>query len=180
MRRRTVRWWAFWVAVALAVPIAWLVLVADGWTVNRIVVAIWSGAVDLGFGGSPGDVDGLLNSGMLLPGAMLAALWLPWVRWWVWALLGAVCSAAVETVQIFTARDANGYDVLTNTLGATLGALAGSWINRALERRASRLVEGPVGVLGQEPGGDHRDAEHDPEQGEQHRQAGPGDDEGNQ
>ena len=168
---RTVRWWAFGLLVALAAPIGWLVFVADGWTVNRLVVAIWSSAVALGVEATPEQTDGVLNFLMLLPATLLATLWLPRVRWWVWVAAGAATSATIEGVQYFTARDANAYDVAFNTVGATVGALAGAWLNAALAAR-SGLVEGPVGVLGQEPGGHHGHAEHDPEQQEEGGAAG--------
>ena len=73
---RTVRWWAFGLLVALAAPIGWLVFVADGWTVNRLVVAIWSSAVALGVEATPEQTDGVLNFLMLLPATLLATLWL--------------------------------------------------------------------------------------------------------
>ena len=74
---RTVRWWAFALLVALAAPIGWLVFVADGWTVNRLVVAVWSRAAALGVQASPEQTDGVLNFLMLVPSALLASLWLP-------------------------------------------------------------------------------------------------------
>ena len=86
---RTVRWWAFGLLVALAAPIGWLVFVADGWTVNRLVVAVWSRAAALGVQASPEQTDGVLNFLMLLPATLLASLWLPRVRWWVWVAAGA-------------------------------------------------------------------------------------------
>ena len=176
---RTVRWWAFALLVALAAPIGWLVFVADGWTVNRLVVAIWSRAAALGIEATPEQTDGVLNFLMLLPATLLATLWLPRVRWWVWVAAGAATSAAIEVVQYFTARDANAYDLLFNTVGATVGALAGAWLNAALAAR-SGLVEGPVGVLGQEPGGHHGHAEHDPEEQEEGGSAGARHDPGDQ
>ena len=168
---RTVRWWAFGLLVALAAPIGWLVFVADGWTVNRLVVAIWSRAAALGIEATPEQTDGVLNFLMLLPATLLASLWLPRVRWWVWAAAGAAASVAIEGIQYFTARDANAHDVAFNTLGATVGALAGARLNAVLEAR-SGLVEGLVGVLGQEPGGHHGHAEHDPKQQEEGGAAG--------
>ena len=194
---RTVRWWAFALLVALAAPIGWLVFVADGWTVNRLVVAVWSRAAALGVQASPEQTDGVLNFLMLVPSALLASLWLPRVRWWVWAAAGAATSAAIEGVQYFTARDANAYDVAFNTVGAgeplrlamlgglagfgatAVGALAGAWLNAALAAR-SGFVEGPVGVLGQEPGGHHGHAEHDPEEQEEGGSAGAHHDPGDQ
>lgn len=164
-----VRWWAFWLLVLMAGPLAWLVFIADSWTVNRVVVAIWSVAQELGLPGSLLDWDGFLNGIMLLPAALLAALWLPRVRWWVWALAGFGTTVAIESVQFFTPRDASVYDIAFNSLGALVGALAGAAANAALGRRRSALVEGPVGVLGQEPGGDHGYGEHQPEQREQDR-----------
>lgn len=160
------RWWALGLAVAPAVPIGWLVFVADGWTINRLVVDIWSRAVALGADLTPEQTDGVLNTLMLLPSAFFASLWLPRVRWWVWVALGAGASVAIETVQYFTDRDASGHDLAFNTLGAALGALAGAAVNRAAAD-GSGLVERPVGVLRKEPGGNHRHAEHHAEEGEE-------------
>ncbi len=168
MTRRPVRWWAFGLLVILSVPVVWLVFVVDTPTISRIVRGLWSRSLAWGFQGSPEAYGELLNVFLLMPGALLAAVWLPRVRWWVWGVLAAVVSTSIEAVQYFTPRDANGYDIVANTLGAAAGALAGSGINMLLEGRRSRLVEGPGGVLGEEPGGHHRDREHDPEQGEQH------------
>ena len=170
-----VRWWAFAPLPVLALSIGWLVFVADGWTVNRLVVAIWSRAWSAGVHATPEQFDGLLNFLMLLPSTLLASLALPRVRWWVWVAASALTSAAIEGVQFFTARDASAHDVAFNTLGATVGAVAGVRLNRMLAAR-SGLVEGPVGVLGEEPGGHHGHAEHHPEHDEQGGAAGAGHD----
>lgn len=164
-----------WLVLALAAPVTWLVFLADGWSVNRLVVAIWSTAGRLGIRATPEQTDGLLNTAMLLPSALLAALWLPRVRWWVWAVAGATASVMIEAVQYWMARDASAHDVAFNSLGATIGALAGAGINRWVAGR-SDLVQGTVGVLGEEPGRHHRHAEHHPEQHEQGRASCGGDD----
>ena len=93
------------------------------------------------------------------------------------ALTALVLSTLVETGQYLAAvgRAADITDVILNTLGATVGAVAGVRLNRMLAAR-SGLVEGPVGVLGEEPGGHHGHAEHHPEHDEQGGAAGAGHD----
>ena len=76
-----IRWWAFCLLVVLALPIGWLVFVADGWTVNRLVVDVWARAGALGVRWSPEQTDGVLNFLMLLPPALLGSLWLPRAHW---------------------------------------------------------------------------------------------------
>jgi glycopeptide antibiotics resistance protein len=121
--------------MALLAPLAWLVLVADGWTVNRLVVRLWVDARDWGFGGSPEDFGELLNAAMLVPSALLAALFAPRVPWWVWGAVGMAGSAGIEAAQFYLIeRDASLGDFALNTLGAFLGAGLGELINRRRER----------------------------------------------
>ncbi|WP_040283522.1 VanZ family protein [Tessaracoccus massiliensis] len=137
------RWWALGAIGVLCLPVVWLVFIADGWTVNRLVVWIWTWPMRLGIPMTPDDMDALLNTLMLLPIALLAALWMPQVRWWLWGVLGMLGSLAIEALQLlFLPRDASGYDLLFNTLGAFLGAFGGELINRRWVNRPSR---GPTG-----------------------------------
>lgn len=125
------RWWAGAVFLALLAPIGWLVLVADGWTVNRLVVAIWAEALGLGFSGTPEDMGAVLNALMLVPSALLAALFAPRVPWWVWGVAGMLGSAGMEAAQFFfLPRDASLSDLALNTVGAFLGAGLGELLNR--------------------------------------------------
>lgn len=125
------RWWALGAIGVLCLPVVWLVFIADGWTVNRLVVRIWSWPLRWGWSMTPEHMDAVLNTLMLLPLALLAALWAPRVRWWVWGLAGLAGSLGIEGLQLlFLPRDASWFDVLFNTIGAFLGAGIGELINR--------------------------------------------------
>lgn len=69
-------------------------------------------------------VEFSLNVALFVPGAFAAALLWPRVRWWRWALVGLAVSGCIETVQgvFLTNRDAQVRDLVSNTLGAALGA----------------------------------------------------------
>lgn len=134
------RWWAFALICAQAIPLIWLVFIADGWTVNRLVVRIWSDVQNMGLltNVSPEGMDGILNTVMLLPTALFASLWLPRVHVCLIALGGALISAAIELTQllILAGRDASWFDLAFNSLGAVIGAALGYSINRWLRWRA--------------------------------------------
>lgn len=133
------RWWAGALFVALLAPIVWLVLVADGWTVNRLVVRLWVEA-RWWFTGTPDDFAALLNAAMLAPSAFLASLFAPRVPWWVWGVVGFLGSSGVETVQwLYLERDGSLSDLVMNTIGAFVGAFAGHLANRWAARRASAV-----------------------------------------
>lgn len=127
------RWWALAAVGLLSLPVIWLVFIADGWTVNRLVVRIWSYPLRWGWSMTPDDMDAVLNTLMLLPVALLAALWMPRVRWWFWGIVGMLGSLGIEAIQyLYLPRHADWWDVLFNTIGAFLGALLGELINRWL------------------------------------------------
>lgn len=131
LQRPRSRPWAAWALVLLCVPLIWVVFVADGWTINRLVVRLWVTARGWGWPVTPDVMDGILNTVMLLPFALLATLWLPRVRWWVWGVAGLTVSLGVEAVQLaFLPRDASLWDVLFNTVGALMGAGIGELVNR--------------------------------------------------
>ncbi|MDO5676132.1 MAG: VanZ family protein [Propionibacteriaceae bacterium] len=127
------RWWALALIALLSLPAAWLVFIAEGWTVNRLVVRIWSIARQFWPPMRPDDMDAILNTALFVPLGLLAALWAPRVLWWVWGLIGLAGSVSIELLQyLFLPRDASGWDVFFNTLGAFLGAAIGEGINRAI------------------------------------------------
>lgn len=133
--RPRLRWWAGALFLGILVPLVWLVLLADGWTVNRLVVRLWVDARGWGFTGTPEDFGALLNAAMLIPSALLAALFAPRVPWWLWGAVGMLGSAGIEAVQFHLLdRDASVSDFVLNTLGAFLGAGIGEIINRRRER----------------------------------------------
>lgn len=81
----------------------------------------------------------LLNVVLFVPvGALLAKLLRG--RWWVAVLVAGLCSAAIEVVQAqwLLERIGSVDDVVANTLGAALGALAVTLRRRHRSRRAGR------------------------------------------
>ncbi|MET1065220.1 MAG: VanZ family protein [Arthrobacter sp.] len=71
-------------------------------------------------------VEGAANVVLFFPLGLMVALLLPIRRWWLAGVAGALISAAIETVQYLalSQRQASLGDILYNTLGAALGALA--------------------------------------------------------
>lgn len=138
MSRPRVRWPPLLTLLAGAVPLTWLVAIADGWTVNRLVVWIWTQFRRLGFPITPDDMDVALNTAMLLPFALLAGLAFPRLPWWLWAVAGFALSASVEAIQFNLLRDASLADLITNTAGAFLGAWLSHAVNERLALRAER------------------------------------------
>lgn len=135
------RAWPLALLVLLCAPLVWVVLIADGWTVNRLVVRIVS-SLGPGFPLGPDDVDLILNTAMLAPFAFLAGVGFPRTPWWLWWLAGFLTSLSIETTQFFMGtRDASWVDLLLNTVGAGVGAALALLVNRRLARR----VQGPDG-----------------------------------
>ena len=65
-----------------------------------------------------------LNVALFIPGAAAAALLWPRVRWSRWVLVGFLVSATIETLQglFLDGRNAQLHDLVSNTLGAAIGA----------------------------------------------------------
>ena len=82
----------------------------------------------------------LLNVVLFVPvGALLAALLRG--RWWAAVLVAGLCSAAIEVVQSrWLERVGDVDDLVANTVGAALGALAITLRTRRRSRRAGRPV----------------------------------------
>ena len=80
----------------------------------------------------------LLNVLLFVPvGALLAALLRG--RWWAAVLVAGLCSAAIEVVQSrWLERIGSVDDLVANTVGAALGALALTLRRRRRSRRAGR------------------------------------------
>lgn len=74
----------------------------------------------------PGRVEFLLNAAMFAPISCLAALTFPHHPWANWVVYGVVLSGAVELLQglFLPPRSAQFVDIVANTLGALVGALA--------------------------------------------------------
>lgn len=124
-------------AVVAAYLLGLLVLVASpwGWALNRLTVALyvrlrydWAIAPDWV---SPEHYGVLLNVVLFVPLGALAVLVTgrPW--WWVTAA-AALVSVAIELAQgRWLPRDGSSWDVIANTGGALVGALAVTLRGRA-------------------------------------------------
>lgn len=102
-----------------------------------------------------GTVEWLANVALFVPAGLLLGLTLRRsVRWWGVAI-GAVASAAIETVQalFLPERVATLADVAANTLGSAIGVavvVGGAW---AWPATATRLNRAPPGVAAHRVGG---------------------------
>lgn len=84
----------------------------------------------------PVRVEFFLNAAMFAPVTFLAALALPRHPWANWVVYGFVLSAGVELCQglFLPPRSAQFEDVVANTLGALIGALAAAPLTKFGER----------------------------------------------
>ncbi|WP_133176438.1 VanZ family protein [Nocardioides currus] len=126
-------------AVLVAYAAAMLLVVAGPWghALNRLTVRLyvqfrytWPIAPDWAL---PEHYGLLLNVLLFVPLGVGLALVTGW-RWWQVCLAAAAASTALELLQLVLPRDADPVDVLTNTLGAAVGAL----VVTACVRRPSR------------------------------------------
>ena len=84
----------------------------------------------------PSRVEFIANVLILVPLSFLGSALLPRLTWRDWAAYAFVLSGTVETVQavLFPARSATFKDVVANTSGALLGAVAFTFAAWAYER----------------------------------------------
>ena len=83
----------------------------------------------------PEHYGALLNVLLFVPVGMALALITPW-SWWRIALVATLVSAVVELAQAtIVDRDSSVQDVVTNGIGALLGAAAVMVVRRVLARR---------------------------------------------
>ena len=84
----------------------------------------------------PGRVEFLLNTAMFVPVAFLAALTFPRHPWANWVVYALVASIGVELVQglYLPPRSAQYEDVVANTSGALIGAVAAVLVTVPLAR----------------------------------------------
>ncbi|KZX21427.1 VanZ family protein [Rathayibacter tanaceti] len=91
-------------------------------------------AVDYGF------IESAANIALFIPLGLLVALNLRPRRAWIAVLVGAVTSSVIELGQLLflAARFATAHDVLMNTSGAALGAVAGVLLSTVMSARERR------------------------------------------
>ena len=89
----------------------------------------------------PGRVEFVLNAVMFAPVAFLAALTFPRHPWANWVVYALVASMGVELLQglYLPPRSAQFEDVVANTTGALIGALAAALVTVPLARSRQRL-----------------------------------------
>jgi VanZ family protein len=96
--------------------------------------------------------DVAANIAMYVPVGLLAYLTAAKRRRWMAAFfaaaLGATLSAAIEMAQVFTPRrNPSAMDLVSNTGGAALGALAGAIVEERLRARRRRPAGEPAGTV---------------------------------
>lgn len=86
------------------------------------------------------DVEFVTNIGMFFPVGMFFVLLLGRGKWWLAMLVGFGISVFIELAQllVFTTRVADTRDVLSNSVGAILGALAVLVLTAAKARQLRR------------------------------------------
>lgn len=129
-------------AAAYVVALGLLVFAPWAWALNRVTVALYvyfrSDASVAPTGALPEHYGVLLNVLLFVPLGAFFALVIRWAWWWV-VLPAVIASGAIETVQgLWLDREASWSDVVANTVGALLGAVAVSLLARARRRRVSR------------------------------------------
>lgn len=127
--------------VGLAVA-AYLVLAPSGTVPTLAVAGISDRLAEAGAPWWMADervVQFVLNVALFVPPVFVAALLWRRLPWWGWALLGLVVSAAIETTQalFLSHRTPEAADLVSNTVGAAIGALLASPVRW---RRPSRSV----------------------------------------
>ncbi len=65
-----------------------------------------------------------LNIALFVPGSLAAAVVWPRVRWWEWVVVGLLISLSIELTQyaVLASRTAQVRDLVSNTIGAAIGA----------------------------------------------------------
>ena len=123
----------------VAYAVALVVLVAGPWghALNRLTVRLyvlfrydWPIAPSWAL---PEHYGLILNVVLFVPLGAVLALVTGW-RWWQVCLAAVLASTLLELLQLVLPRDSDPYDVLTNGIGAALGAL----VITAFVRRPSR------------------------------------------
>jgi glycopeptide antibiotics resistance protein len=97
------------------------------------------------------DVEFAANVAMFAPIGLLLLLLLGRSRWWAAALAGPLLSLAIETAQLFIpGRVSDVRDLVSNSLGAVLGVVAGlviTWPAAVRRRRVERARTGEMRLV---------------------------------
>ena len=128
--------------VAYLVALVAIVIGPWGWALNRLTVALyvqfrydWPVAPAWA---RPEHYGYLLNILLFVPMGALAVV-ITRRPWWLVTLAAALASSAIEIVQsLYLTRFGDPNDVVANTLGALIGAVAVSVLRRPGWRRAGR------------------------------------------
>ncbi len=124
--------------VVVAAVGAWLVFQPSAGTSSEAIQRLSRLVADAGipYRRASGVVAFGLNVALFVPGAAAAALIWRRVRWWHWVVVGLVVSAGIETLQglFLVGRDAQVHDLVSNTLGAAVGAGLGRVVHRGGDR----------------------------------------------
>ena len=133
---------ARWLLVAYGAVLALLLLAPSAAAPSWLVTTGSRLALKAGLPSAvaaPEPVEVLLNVAAFVPVSLLGSLLRPSLTWRDWTAIGFVASLLVEVVQavVLDARSATHSDVVANTLGALLGALAGAVAVRRLEARSA-------------------------------------------
>ena len=128
------------VALAVyAVFLAFVLLNPSADVPSSSVTWLADGAARLGLPGPlvvPSRVEFIANVLILVPVSFLGSVLLPRLDWRDWTAYGFVLSGTVELVQalLLPERSATFADVVANTSGALIGAIAFTLAERAAER----------------------------------------------
>jgi glycopeptide antibiotics resistance protein len=119
---------AAWLLVAYGLAVLAVVLQPVPIAANGSVHYGYRALVDLGAPSwiSDGTVEFAWNVVLFVPLTYFGSVLLPRIAWQQWVGLGLLASAAIELVQLLWLPDrtASLSDIISNTLGALLGALA--------------------------------------------------------
>lgn len=124
------------VAASLVV-LGCVVFQATGSLPTRVVSAVTEQLLAIGVSPTLAEssrVEFALNVAMFVPPVAVAALLLPRIRWSEWVVIAFVVSGVVVQGFLLPDRSATFSDVVANTLGGLIGALAVSATRRVSSR----------------------------------------------
>lgn len=127
---------------AYALMVAVVVLSPDASVASGVVGGAERVLVALGVPDAltaPGRVEFVINAAMFAPLTLLASLVWPRVGWGTWVAAAFVCSGSIELLQalVVEPRSAQHVDVVANTLGGLVGAVAAVLVARQLRSATS-------------------------------------------